>query len=69
MKKCIVRLSSKERKSLKQLAPSVTSEKGPAGMIARARILWKADVGEGSPGCPNEKIEIVNSLIIKDSKL
>jgi len=38
-------------------------------MIARARILWKADVGEGSPGCPNEKIEIVNSLIIKDSKL
>ena len=53
MKKYIVRLSGKERKSLKSL---VSSGKGSARMFARARILLKADVGEGGPGWPDEKI-------------
>jgi len=53
MKKYIVRLSGEERKSLKTL---VSSGKGPARMFARARILLKADVGEGGPGWPDEKI-------------
>jgi transposase len=53
MKKYIVRLSREERKSLKSL---VSSGKGPARMFARARILLKADVGEGGPGWPDEKI-------------
>jgi len=53
MKKYIVRLSGEERKSLKSLA---SSGKGPARMFTRARILLKADVGEGGPGWPDEKI-------------
>jgi len=53
MKKYIVRLSREERKSLKSL---VSSGKGPARMFARARILLKADIGEGGPGWPDEKI-------------
>lgn len=53
MKKYIVRLSGEERKSLKGL---VSSGKGPARMFTRARILLKADVGEGGPGWPDEKI-------------
>jgi len=53
MKKYIVRLSGKERKSLKSL---VSSGKGSARMFTRARILLKADVGEGGPGWPDEKI-------------
>ena len=53
MKKYIVRLSGEERKSLKTL---VSSGKGPARMFTRARILLKADVGEGGPGWPDEKI-------------
>jgi hypothetical protein len=53
MKKYIVRLSGEERKSLKSL---VSSGKGPARMFTRARILLKADVGEGGPGWPDEKI-------------
>jgi transposase len=53
MKKYIVRLSGEERKSLKSL---VTSGKGPARMFTRARILLKADVGEGGPSWPDEKI-------------
>ena len=53
MKKYIVRLSGEERKSLKSL---VSSGKGPARMFTRARVLLKADVGEGGPGWPDEKI-------------
>jgi transposase len=53
MKKYIVRLSGEERKSLNRL---VSSGKGPARMFTRARILLKADVGEGGPGWPDEKI-------------
>jgi len=53
MKKYIVHLSGKERKSLRSL---VSSGKGSARMFTRARILLKADVGEGGPGWPDEKI-------------
>ena len=53
MKKYIVCLSGEERKSLKSL---ISSGKGPARMFTRARILLKADVGEGGPGWPDEKI-------------
>jgi transposase len=53
MKKYIVRLSGKERNSLGSL---VSSGKGPARMFTRARILLKADVGEGGPGWPDDKI-------------
>ena len=53
MKKYIVRLSGEERKSLRSL---VSSGKGPARMFTRARILLKADAGEGGPGWPDEKI-------------
>ena len=53
MKKYIVRLSGDERESLKSL---VSSGKGPARMFTRARILLKADVGEGGPGWPDDKI-------------
>jgi len=53
MKKYIVRLSGEERKSLKNL---VSSGKGPARMFTRARILLKADVRQGSPGWPDERI-------------
>jgi transposase len=53
MKKYVVRLSREERNSLKSL---VSSGKGPARMFTRARILLKADVGEGGPGWPDEKI-------------
>jgi transposase len=53
MKKYIIRLSGEEQKSLKSL---VSSGKGPARMFTRARILLKADVGEGGPGWPDEKI-------------
>jgi transposase len=53
MKKYIVRLSAEERKSLKHL---VSSGKGPARMFTRARILLKADIAEGGPGWPDEKI-------------
>jgi len=53
MKKYIVCLYREERKSLKSL---ITSGKGPARIFTRARILLKADVGEGGPGWPDEKI-------------
>jgi transposase len=53
MKKYIVRLSAEERKSLKHL---VSSGKGSARMFTRARILLKADIAEGGPGWPDEKI-------------
>lgn len=53
MKKYIVRLSGEERKSLISL---VSSGKGSARMFTRARILLKADVGEGGSGWSDEKI-------------
>lgn len=53
MKKYIVRLSGEERESLRSL---VSSGKGPARMFTRARILLKADISEGGPGWPDEKI-------------
>lgn len=53
MKKYIVRLSGEERKSLKSL---ITSGKGSARLFTRAHILLKADIGEGGPGWPDEKI-------------
>lgn len=53
MKKYIVRLSGEERESLRSL---VSSGKGAARMFTRARILLKADVGEGGPGWSDEKI-------------
>ena len=53
MKKYIVRLSGEERELLRTL---VSSGKGPARMFTRARILLKADISEGGPGWPDEKI-------------
>lgn len=53
MKKYIVRLSGEERESLRKL---VSSGKGSARMFTRARILLKADVGEGGPAWSDEKI-------------
>jgi len=53
MKKYIVRLSGEERESLRSL---VSSGKGPARMFTRARILLKADISEGGPAWPDEKI-------------
>jgi transposase len=53
MKKYIVRLSAEERESLRKL---VSSGKGSARMFTRARILLKADVGEGGPAWSDEKI-------------
>jgi transposase len=53
MKKYIVRLSGEERESLRSL---VSSGKGPARMFTRAHILLKADISEGGPGWPDEKI-------------
>lgn len=53
MKKYIVRLSGEERESLSTM---VSSGKGPARMFTRARILLKADISEGGPGWPDDKI-------------
>ena len=53
MKKYVVRLSEEERLELKKL---ISSGKGAARMFARARILLKADEGEGGPGWPDGKI-------------
>ncbi len=46
-KKYIVRLDQEERESLKRL---VRGGKTAARTISRARILLKADAGEGGPG-------------------
>lgn len=53
MKKYIVHLSGEERESLRKL---VSSGKGSARMFTRVHILLKADIAEGSPGWPDEKI-------------
>ena len=52
-KKYIVRLDQEERESLKRL---VRGGKAAARKIARARILLKADAGEGGPGWTDQRI-------------
>lgn len=48
-----MRLSKEERELLTSL---ISKGKGPARMLPRARILLKADIGEGGPGWHYEKI-------------
>ncbi len=52
-KKYIIRLSADERQMLSKLA---RSGKAAARKITRARILLKADAGEGGPGWTDERI-------------
>ncbi len=52
-KKYIVRLDQEERESLKRL---VRGGKAAARKISRARILLKADVGEGGSGWTDQRI-------------
>ena len=52
-KKYIVRLDREERESLKRL---VRGGKAAARKISRARILLKADAGEGGPGWTDQRI-------------
>ena len=53
MKKYIVRLTTKERETLKKL---ITSGRGPARMFTRARILLKADQSDEGSSWSDEKI-------------
>ncbi len=52
-KKYIVRLDQEERESLRRL---VRVGKAAARKISRARILLKADAGEGGPGWTDQQI-------------
>ena len=52
-KKYIIRLSADERHMLSKLA---RSGKAAARKITRARVLLKADAGEGGPGWTDERI-------------
>ncbi len=52
-KKYIIRLSADERQMLGKLA---RSGKAAARKITRARVLLKADAGEGGPGWTDERI-------------
>lgn len=52
-KKYIIRLSEEERQGLTKL---VSSGKAAARKIARARVLLKADAGEGGPGWTDQRI-------------
>ncbi len=52
-KKYIVRLDREERESLKRL---VQRGKAAARKISRARILLKADAGDGGPGWTDQRI-------------
>lgn len=52
-KKYIIRLSADERQMLSKLA---RSGKAAARKITRARILLKADAGEGGPGWTDQRI-------------
>ncbi len=52
-KKYIVRLNQEERESLQRL---VRVGKAAARKITRARILLKADAGEGGPGWTDQRI-------------
>jgi transposase len=52
-KRYVVRLSDEERDELTRL---VSRGKGAARKLARARVLLKADQGEGRPGWPDGRI-------------
>ncbi len=52
-KKYVVRLDQEERESLERL---VRRGKAAARKISRARILLKADAGEGGPGWTDQRI-------------
>ena len=52
-KKYIIRLSADERQMLGKLA---SSGKAAARKITRARVLLKADAGEGGPGWTDQRI-------------
>jgi len=53
MKKYIVKLSEDERKALQQL---IAQGEGAARQLSHARVLLKADSGEGGPGWTDEQI-------------
>jgi hypothetical protein len=53
VKKCVVKLSAAERECL---AMMVSGGKHPAQKLTKARILLKADAGEGGEGWSDSKI-------------
>ena len=53
VKKYVVKLSVEEREYLDQL---IRKGKGPAQRLMKARILLKADVGEGGEGWSDSRI-------------
>src|SRR3979490_1110224 len=53
VKKYVARLSAEEREYLDQL---IRKGKGPAQRLMKARILLKADVGEGGEGWSDNRI-------------
>jgi len=53
MKKYIVRLTNEERQGLTRL---VSKGKAAARKLTRARVLLKADVGDGGPGWTDDRI-------------
>jgi hypothetical protein len=53
VKKYVVKLSAEEREYLDQL---IRKGKGPAQRLMKARILLKADVGEGGEGWSDSRI-------------
>ncbi len=53
MKKYIVRLTDEEREDLTRL---VSKGKAAARKLTRARVLLKADVGDGGPGWTDDRI-------------
>jgi|SRR5579859_401595 len=53
MKKYIVKLGEEEREELRKL---ITQGQAPARKLAHARILLKADSGEGGPGWSDHQI-------------
>ncbi len=53
MKKYIVRLTDEEREELTRL---VSKGKAAARKLTRARVLLKADVGDGGPGWTDDRI-------------
>jgi hypothetical protein len=53
VKKYVVRLSAEEREYLDQL---IRNGKSPAQRLMKARILLKADVGEGGEGWSDSRI-------------
>ena len=53
MKKYIVKLDEEEREELRKL---ITQGQAPARKLAHARILLKADSGEGGPAWSDQAI-------------